>query len=188
MLRNEVSAIQKEWDETLKILMFRRRRRRCIKKCIVFRLKAILSTLNGKMCAAFKYSVRIYYKLIEITFEGILLLMFDASTPHVRAHLYNMHIAQCTLHGLEYSFVIYIIVFNSFQWNVQRKHIYINEHDPYVWVARFSFSFYPRFSHSNGNTLKSIQRRQRSSTVFVGCWIFSIIGYSNANVSNKKIG
>lgn len=35
------------------------------------------------MCAAFKYSVRIHYKLIEITLEGIL-LMLDASMPHAR--------------------------------------------------------------------------------------------------------
>lgn len=51
------------------------------KKYVVFRLKTILSTLNEKMCAAFKYSVRIYYKLIKITLGGIL-LVFDASMPH----------------------------------------------------------------------------------------------------------
>lgn len=60
------------------------------------------------MCAAFKYSIRIYYELIEITLEGILILMFDASMPHVRAHSYKMHIAQCI-------FVTYIKVSNSFE-------------------------------------------------------------------------
>lgn len=56
------------------------------KRTHFFRLN--LSTLNEKMCAAFKYSIRIYYKLIEIVLEGILVLML------ARARFTFGHIAQ----------------------------------------------------------------------------------------------
>lgn len=154
------------------------------------------------MCVAFKYSVRIYYKLIENYFGRDIIAdvwreyatrSFDRSFVH---NLYTMHNMQCTLHRLQYIFVIHDYSFQFLSVNRWRRHTCIHQ---WTWPIclncsffSFSFSFYPSFSHLNGNTLKSIQRRQRSSTVYlhflldVNFFSSFVIGYSNTNVTNKK--